>query len=64
MTDYLRHEALDRTSLLVDRIGRHLLEHEFVKADKSLHAKVARAQAILCDVYQKIGEQHMPKEPA
>lgn len=53
--DYDRHEALDRTSLLIDMICSYLLYHQFVRADDALLTKVSKAHEILCDVYQSIG---------
>jgi hypothetical protein len=58
-SDYHRHEALDRASLLCDMIGNYLLDHQFIQADEGLRADVERALGILADVYQRIGAQHL-----
>jgi cell fate (sporulation/competence/biofilm development) regulator YmcA (YheA/YmcA/DUF963 family) len=57
--DYLRHEALDRTSMLADMVERHLVEHPFIQSRPDLVAYVTSASEILQRVYQIIGQEHI-----
>lgn len=61
--DYLRHEALDRASLIAQMIGSHLAEHPFIQAHATLRNKVFMAGKLLGDVYQTIGAEHLVTAP-
>lgn len=57
--EYLRHEALDRTSVVADMVETHLSEHEFIAANPKYASKIEAAHTLLREVYQAIGEEHL-----
>jgi len=59
ISDYLRHEALDRTSVIIDTVSTHLVEHEFISNNPKYKSKVEAALLLLIEVYQGIGEEHL-----
>lgn len=58
---FYRHEALDRTHMIATMVDDHLLQHPWVKLNKSVSGKIESALMILADVYQEIG-QHVLDE--
>lgn len=59
MGDYDRHEALDRTSLLCDILGKHLMDHQFIQSRPDLLKDLEAAQSLIAGVYQRIGTDHL-----
>ncbi|MBC7914718.1 MAG: hypothetical protein H7Y07_11425 [Pyrinomonadaceae bacterium] len=57
LTDFLWHEALDRTFIVADSIEKLLLAHLVFLQDQLLWDKVEKAQALLLEVYQEIGSR-------
>jgi len=49
------HEAIDRTYIVIDIIQSHILDHPVFTQTESLKAKAEKAQELLSEVYQEIG---------
>ena len=49
------HEALDRTSVVIDIIDDHIAMHPVIQNHKKLRKKVYKALDLLGDVYQAVG---------
>ena len=56
------HELLDRTSLVVDLIERNLLTHPACLQNADWHRLAAKAAEALHELYQQVGEAHLPAE--
>lgn len=56
---FYRHEALDRTHMIATMVDDHLLQHPWVKINKSVSDKIESALMILADVYQEIGQHSL-----
>ena len=56
---FYRHEALDRTHMIATMVDDHLLQHPWVKLNKSVSDKIESALMILADVYQEIGQHSL-----
>jgi hypothetical protein len=58
---YHYHEALDRSYCVTDIIQSMLLDHALLNAKKhkKWKKKVLKAQMLICEVYQDIGEKHL-----
>lgn len=52
LDEFHYHEALDRTSLIINMIDNHLITHPVFKAEKSFAKKVETAGMILTEAYQ------------
>lgn len=59
LDDYHAHEALDRTSVLLDNFSTHLLDHPYVTEDLDLHHRAKKVMKHLSALYQEIGERHL-----
>lgn len=51
----LNHELMDRTSIMMDNIDRHLLSHPALKKNKKVGKMILEAWTNLFDVYQEMG---------
>jgi hypothetical protein len=56
------HELLDRTSINVDMIESHLVEHSACIANPEWYELAWKAADSLHDLYQKIGAVHLSVE--
>ena len=52
---FYKHEALDRTALIIDAIYMNLEEHPYVKANKKVKKNIVKAMKFLSNAYQLIG---------
>lgn len=59
LTELHWHEALDRTSIVMDMMARYLMEHPVYEQNKELGEKLNSAHQIIFDLYQEIGEIHL-----
>lgn len=59
MHDYYAHEALDRTSMVIDIVESHLAEHPYIQADPQLVDLINQATEALAKAYQHIGAKHL-----
>ena len=50
------HEALDRTHMVASILEDHLLQHPWVKINKSVSDKLDAALMLLAEAYQEIGQ--------
>lgn len=57
--DYDRHEALDRTWMIMQMVEQHLLEHPYIQADLMLTENIEHVCTTLMHVYQTIGKEHL-----
>lgn len=57
--DYHRHEALDRTNMLMEMVERYLLEHPYIQADTMLTETAEHVCSSLMHIYQAIGKEHL-----
>lgn len=57
--DYSRHEALDRSFLLMDMIYQILVSHPYIQSQPKLQAHAEKAADQLNKVYQAIGREHL-----
>lgn len=57
--DYDRHEALDRSYMLMQMIEQHLLEHPYIQADPMLTETAEHICTSLMHIYQAIGRKHL-----
>lgn len=56
------HELLDRTSLAADMVEHFVLSHPACIQNRDWYALAEQAVAALCELYQRIGEQHLDAE--
>jgi len=59
---FYRHEALDRTHMVACMLDEHVLQHPWVKINKSVSDKIDAALMLLADAYQEIGQYPETKE--
>lgn len=52
------HEVMDRSYVIMSNMEDFLLNHPAVSQNKKLKEKVEKAQTLLAEVYQEMG-QHM-----
>jgi hypothetical protein len=57
MDKFHRHEALDRTHVIMDSIDNYLLGHPYILENKKYNDLVAQAFMLLHEVYQSIGTE-------
>ena len=57
LDEFSRHEALDRSSMILNIIDTHLLQHPVIKLDKELKEKVTKSAELLYEVYQELGSK-------
>jgi hypothetical protein len=57
--DYLRNEALDRTSLLMDMLHVHLFSHPFIRANPKYENAADKAIQTLSKLCQQIEKEHL-----
>lgn len=57
--DFARHEALDRTSLILELFERSVLEHHVLEAYPHLKEKAEAVSAGLADLYSSMGAEFM-----
>lgn len=50
------HEALDRTHMVASILDDHLLQHPWIKINKSVSDKLIMALSLLAEAYQEIGQ--------
>jgi hypothetical protein len=58
INDYHIHEALDRTSVLMDMVESTLFDHPGI-TKQEWHDKLEEAHQALFDLYQMIGAEHL-----
>lgn len=56
------HEALDRTHMVASILDEHLLQHPWVKANKSVSDKIEKSLSLLAEAYQEIGQSAETKK--
>lgn len=56
------HEALDRTHMVASILDDHLLQHPWVKLNKSVSDKLTTALSLLAEAYQEIGQKSVDNE--
>jgi hypothetical protein len=56
------HEALDRTHMVASILEDHLLQHPWVKINKSVSDKLDAALMLLAQAYQEIGQYSETKD--
>ena len=57
LTELHYHEALDRSSIILDTIDRHLIQHPVCKLDKEVSKLVEEAAQKIYEAYQLLGEK-------
>jgi|TARA_B110000908_G_scaffold42041_1_gene51060 hypothetical protein len=57
LTEFHYHEALDRASVLLDGIDRHLIQHPVCKLDKEVAELVEEAAVKMYEAYQLLGDR-------
>lgn len=55
--EFSKHEALDRSAMILNIIDTHLLQHPVIKLDKELKEKVTKSAELLYEVYQELGSK-------
>ena len=53
------HEALHTTSIMMDSVGNHILEHPAILMDREAFAQAYKAHSALFNLYQYLGEKHL-----
>ena len=53
------HELMDRASMLVDMLERHMLTHPACVADPAWYALADRATTALRELYQQVADEHL-----
>jgi len=61
---FLIHEALDRTSFIIDIIDEGIYYHPVFKKNKKLRKKLNKSIELLNEVYQEIGSTKIKNEKA
>lgn len=56
------HELLDRTHLAADIVEQFVLSHPACAQKREWYALADRAVAALCELYQRIGAEHLSEE--
>ena len=56
LTEFHYHEALDRSSVILDTIDRHLIQHPVCKLDKEVAKLVEDAAHKMFEAYQLLGD--------
>ena len=56
------HELLDRTNGIADRIEAEILSHPACVQNPEWFALAEQAAATLCELYQRIGAEHLSRE--
>ena len=57
LTESHYHEALDRASVVLDNIDRHLIQHPVCKLDKDVAILVEEASTKMYEAYQLLGHK-------
>jgi hypothetical protein len=57
--DYHKHEALDRTLIIINMIDELLLGHSYFLERPELRDKAGTALETLMEVYQAIAKEHL-----
>lgn len=57
LTQFHYHEALDRASVIVDNIDRHLIQHPVCKLDKEVAELVEESATKMYEAYQLLGHR-------
>ena len=55
------HEVLDRLSIILNNLDDYVLKHKAVKKHKKLKKKIQKAEEILADCYQEVGQLSFEK---
>ena len=63
LTEFHYHEALDRASVIVDNIDRHLIQHPVCKLDKEVGKLVEEAAMKMFEAYQLLGHRSIELFP-
>jgi len=61
MDKFHYHEALDRSYLIGDLLTIHLSDHPVIETHKDLKKRVKKAEKLLAEVYQRIGNYSYKK---
>jgi hypothetical protein len=57
LTEFHYLEALDRSSVILDSIDRHLIQHPVCKLDKEVSTLIEEAATKLYEAYQLLGDK-------
>ena len=57
--EYIRHEALDRTHIVISMIDDVLCNHEYFRSRPDLMEQITKINTELAEIYQKIGLEHL-----
>ena len=57
LTQFHYHEALDRSSVILDTIDRHLIQHPVCKLDKEVAKLIEEAATKMFEAYQLLGDR-------
>lgn len=57
--DFSMHEALDRTSVVMDILDRTLLDHHSIVNNPKFYKMAHEAHTMLFNLYQEIGNVHL-----
>ena len=63
LSQFHYHEALDRSSVILDTIDRHLIQHPVCKLDKEVSILVEEAAIKLFQAYQLLGDRSVKLFP-
>jgi hypothetical protein len=63
LTEFHYHEALDRSSVVLDMVDRHLIQHPVCKLDKEVSKLIEEAADKLFEAYQLIGDRSIKLFP-
>jgi hypothetical protein len=57
LTEFHYFEALDRASVVLDNIDRHLIQHPVCKLDKEVAVLIEEASTKMYEAYQLLGHK-------
>lgn len=63
LTQFHYHEALDRSSIVLDILDRHLIQHPVCKLDKEVAILIEEAAVKIHEAYQLIGHRSIELFP-
>lgn len=57
--DFTRHEALHMSLFLAESVETQLINNSFIQSDTDCVELAQKANELLLELYQKIGQQHL-----
>lgn len=57
--DFTRHEALHMSLFLAESVEAQLINNSFIQSDTDCAKLAQKANELLLELYQKIGQQHL-----